>query len=56
MAFIKTAESGGQNSVFGLALDVLNMRCLLEIQMKILNRQLDIYVRKFRLNVRITGI
>lgn len=60
MAFIKTAGSGGKNSVFDLALDVLNMRCPLEIQMKLLNRQLDICVKnsggKFRLNVHITGI
>lgn len=44
----------------GLALDKLNMRCLLDVQVKILNRQLDICVRgsggKFRLNVYIAGV
>lgn len=42
---ISPAGSGRRNLEFSLALDILSMRCLLDIQRQILNRQLDVGVR-----------
>lgn len=45
--FINTTRRGGKKLEFGLALDKLNMRCRVDVQVKKLNRQLNICVRGF---------
>lgn len=49
--FLSPAGSGRRNLEFSLALHILSLRCLLDIQRKILSRQLDVCVRRWRGNI-----
>lgn len=52
-------DQNGKDLESGLALDILNIRCLVNIQIKIFNSYLDICVssrRKFKLNGYIAGV